>query len=210
MMNLVLFAKELSHEFKRWTCKNDDISISAGVFIAGHKFPIGEAAQRADKELEKSKDRENNLKLSLYQNLPADRGKSRMTVFNETVQWDTFEPIKGFNELLDFAMNLERLVAGGAISKSFVYSLLYLWHDTFGDRDVRGREKRTSSELTDKIKLERKRYVPYFKYKLARSMKEDIRDERLKSIGNDLKEKGVRYMPWIKIPVSWVSFRTRG
>lgn len=122
-----------------------------------------------------------------------------MTLFNETVRWDTFEPIKGFNELLDFAMDLERLVEGGAISKSFVYSLLYFWHDTFGDE----------RELNNKIKLERKRYVPYFRYKLARSMKEDIREDRLNRIRDDLEKKGVKYMPWIKIPVSWVSLRTR-
>jgi CRISPR-associated protein Csm1 len=196
--DLVLFAKDLSQEFKRWTCRNNDLNISAGVFIARHKFPIGTAARLANEQLEKSKDREKNLKLS-SKLTHADPGKDRMTLFNETVRWDTFEPIKGFNELLDFAMDLERLVEGGAISKSFVYSLLYLWHDSFGDE----------RELNNKIKLERKRYVPYFKYKLARSMKEDIREDSLKSIGNELKEKGVKYMPWIKIPVSWVSLRTR-
>jgi len=196
--DLVEFAKNLSQEFKRWTCGNDDINISAGVFIAGHKFPIGVAARLANGELEKSKDREKNIKLS-GRLTPADQGKGRMTLFNETVRWDTFEPIKGFNELLDFAMDLERLVEGGAISKSFVYSLLYFWHDTFGDE----------RELNNKIKLERKRYVPYFRYKLARSMKEDIREDRLNRIRDDLEKKGVKYMPWIKIPVSWVSLRTR-
>ena len=206
--NIVEFAKDLNQKFKSWTCRNDDISISAGVFIAGHKFPIGEAVRLANGELEKSKDREKNIKLSCGLT-PADRGKGRMTLFNETVRWDTFEPIKGFNKLLDFAMDLEKLVEGGAISKSFVYSLLYLWHDTFGDQDVRGREKRAPRELTDKIKLERKRYVPYFRYKLVRNMKEDIRDDRLNRIRDDLEEKGVKYMPWIKIPVSWVSLRTR-
>jgi len=196
--DIVEFAKDLYQEFKRWACRNDDINISAGIFIAGYKFPIGEAAQHADRELKKSKDREENIKLS-SRLTPADHGKGRMTLFNETARWDTFEPIKGFNELLDFAMDLERLVEGGAISKSFVYSLLYLWHDTFGDE----------RELNNKIKLERKRYVPYFRYKLARSMKEDIRDDRLYRIRNDLEKKGVKYMPWIKIPVSWVSLRTR-
>lgn len=194
--DLILFAKGLSHEFKRWTCKNDDISISAGVFIAGHKFPIGEAAQRADKELEKSKDRENNLKLSLTS---AGRGKDRMTVFNETVRWDSFEPIKGFNALIDFAIYLEQLVEGGTLSKSFVYSLLYLWRDTFGDE----------KELNDKIKLERKRYVPHYRYMLARGIKGNIKDEQVNRLRDDLAKNGVKYMPWIKIPVSWVSFRTR-
>jgi CRISPR-associated protein Csm1 len=194
--DLILFAKDLSDEFKRWRCENDDISISAGVFIAGHKFPIGEAAQRADKELEKSKDRENNKRLSLTS---ADRGKSRMTVFNETVRWDSFEPIKGFNELSDFAIYIEQLVEGGTLSKSFVYSLLYLWRDTFGDEN----------ELNDKIRLEWKRYVPHYRYMLARGIKGNIKDEQVNRLRDDLAKNGVKYMPWIKIPVSWVSFRTR-
>jgi CRISPR-associated protein Csm1 len=197
--DLILFAKGLSDEFKRWTCKNDDISISAGVFIvfiAGHKFPIGEAAQRADKELEKSKDREKNKRLSITS---ADRGKSRMTVFNETVRWDIFERIKGFNELIEFATYLEQLVEGGTLSKSFVYSLLYLWRDTFGDE----------KELNDKIRLERKRYVPHYRYMLARGIKGNIKDEQVNRVRDDLAKNGVKYMPWIKIPVSWVSFRTR-
>lgn len=194
--DLILFAKGLSDEFKRWACENDDISISAGIFIAGHKFPIGEAAQRADKELEKSKDRENNLKLSLTS---AGRGKDRMTVFNETVRWDSFEPIKGFKALIDFAIYLEQLVEGGTLSKSFVYSLLYLWRDTFGDK----------KELTDKIKLERKRYVPHYRYMLARGIKGNIKDEQVNRLRDNLAKNGVKYMPWIKIPVSWVSFRTR-
>lgn len=194
--DLILFAKGLSHEFKRWTCENDDMSISAGVFIAGHKFPIGEAAQRADKELEKSKDREKNKRLSITS---ADRGKSRMTVFNETVRWDIFERIKGFNELIDFAIYLEQLVEGGTLSKSFVYSLLYLWRDTFGDE----------KELNDKIKLEWKRYVPHYRYMLARSIKGNVKDEQVNRLRDDLAKNGVKYMPWIKIPVSWVSFRTR-
>ena len=194
--DLILFAKDLSDKFKRWTCENDDISISAGVFIAGHKFPIGEAAQRADKELEKSKDRENNLKLSLTS---AGRGKDRMTVFNETVRWDSFEPIKGFNALIDFAIYLEQLVEEGTLSKSFVYSLLYLWRDTFGDE----------KELNDKIRLEWKRYVPHYRYMLARGIKGNIKDEQVNRLRDDLAKNGVKYMPWIKIPVSWVSFRTR-
>jgi CRISPR-associated protein Csm1 len=196
--DIVVFAKDLYQNLKRWTCGNDDISISAGVFIAGHKFPIGEAAQRADRELEKSKDSERNKKLSCGL-IPADQGKCRMTVFNETMQWDTFEPIKGFNELLDFARYLEQLVEDGTLSKSFVFSLLYLWHYTFGDE----------KELTDKMKLERKRYVPYFKYNLARSMKGNMTDEEFKRLRAYLAKKGVRHMPWIKIPVSWVSLRTR-
>lgn len=206
--DIVEFAKSLHQDFKCWTCENTDINISAGIFIAGHKFPIGDAARYADRELEKSKDRKKNRELSCGL-APSDRGKGRMTLFNETLRWDTDGLVKGFNEVFDFALDLEKLVEGGVISKSFVYSLLYLWLDTFLDREVQKGSKKSTREVNDKMKLERKRYVPYFKYGLARSMKKGVNDELLKSEKEDLKEKGVKYMPWIKIPVSWVSLRTR-
>ena len=46
-----------------------------------------------------------------------------------------------------------------------------------------------------------KRFVPLFKYKLRL-----VKD---KEVFEDLNKKGLKFMPWIKIPVSWVSLRMR-
>jgi CRISPR-associated protein Csm1 len=69
-----------------------------------------------------------------------------------------------------------------------------MWYYTFKDE-----------ELSDEVRKEKKKYVPLLKYKLARTVKDD-------TIRADLNKKLVvnpGYMPWIKIPVSWVSMRTR-
>ena len=50
-------------------------------------------------------------------------------------------------------------------------------------------------------KLSKKRYVPLFMYKLRLIKNREIRD--------DLAKKGIKYMPWIKTPVSWASLRLR-
>ena len=50
-------------------------------------------------------------------------------------------------------------------------------------------------------RLTNKSYIPIFKYKLRL-----IKD---KQVREDLDKKGLKFMPWIKIPVSWVSLRMR-
>ena len=74
-----------------------------------------------------------------------------------------------------------------------------MWYDTFKDEAM----------LSDKVRKEKKKYVPLLKYKLARTVRGD---KHMKDLMEDLNRKLVinpGYMPWIKIPVSWVSLRTR-
>jgi CRISPR-associated protein Csm1 len=170
-------AKDIRKKFKEFTCSNEDIHISGGIYISEPKFPIGRAASLAKDVLEKSKD---------------ETGKNRMSVFNETVCWDTREPEKGFNEVLEFSMKLEDYAEMGMMSKGFIYSLLRMWHLNFG----------YGKPPSVKFRLEKKEYVPLFKYNLARTVKgkefRDILDKEIQKM-----------FPWIRVPVSWVSLRLR-
>ncbi len=120
-----------------------------------------------------------------------DQGRNRMSVFGETVCWDTKYSIKGFHELLKFSFVLENHVAERSVSKGFIYSLMRMWQSNFG----------YGEGPIDKIRLERKAHIPLLKYKLARTVNRKIRGELDKQIQ--------QVFPWIKIPVSWVSLRTR-
>ena len=44
-------------------------------------------------------------------------------------------------------------------------------------------------------------YIPLFKYKLRLIKNREIRE--------DVDKNGIKFMPWIKTPVSWVSLRLR-
>ncbi len=169
-------AKDIRQNFRDFTCNNTDISISGGVFISDQKFPIGRAASLAGEVLEKSK----------------KAGKNSMSAFGETVCWDSNELKKGFNDLFDFSVELEEYVESKKVSKSFVYSLLRMWHSSFGN----------GKEISDKIRIERKSYIPLLKYKLARAVKD-------KKFREDLDKKIQKMFPCIRIPVSWVSLRKR-
>ncbi len=172
---IIELAGDIRKNFKDFTCNNADINISGGIFISHQKFPIGRAALSAGDLLKKSK----------------EEGRNRMSVFGETVCWDSIEPKKGFFDLFDFSLELEEHVESKKVSKGFVYSLLYMWESSFRD-----------GEQPDRIKIQRKSYVPHLKYKLVRTVKD-------KEVRESLDKKIQKMFLWIKIPVSWVSLRTR-
>jgi CRISPR-associated protein Csm1 len=182
---IIQLSKDIRETFKGFTCQNPDINISAGVSIINKKFPIGRAALLAGEALEKSKNNEKSINFH-------ERKKDSISVFGETVFWDTKEDLKGFYDLLDFSTDLEKFIENKQISKGFVYSLLEMWNSNFG----------YDKRLNNKVRREKKCYVPYLKYQLARN----VRDENLR---NDLDKRIQKNFPWIKIPVSWVSLRTR-
>lgn len=181
--DIIRFADEFRNQFKKWTANNDSINISAGISIVSPKFPIGKAAQMADDELEKSK----------------DCGRDKITVFGETLMWKSNGLEKGFDEIFDFANKLEDKTENKQLSKGFTYSLLNIWEKTF-NKNVNVSNEYDWNEDMQK-RLTSKAFMPLFKYKLRL-----IHDNELKE---DIDKNGIKYMPWIKTPVSWVSLRLR-
>lgn len=174
--DIVQLSTSIRENFKEFTCHNRDINISAGISVVNKKFPIGRAAFLADDALHKSK----------------DKGKDSISLFGETVHWDTKEDIKGFNDLLDCSLEFEDLIENKEVSKSFVYSLLDMWNFNFGN----------SEKLNDKAIREKKAYIYHLKYQLARNVQN-------KQLREKLDKQVQKHFPWIRIPVSWVSLRTR-
>lgn len=180
--DIIKFALEFRNRFKKWTAQNDSINISAGIVITSPKFPIGKAAVMADEELEKSK----------------DCGRDKITVFGEVLSWQSKDNYKGFEDLFEFANELEDLTSKKITSKGFVYSLLKIWKRAQIDDLSSFNYESWRNKNFEKVST--KRYVPMLMYKL-RLIKKDYRD--------DLAKKTIKYMPWIKFPVSWTSLRLR-
>lgn len=181
----IKFGKDLRDKFKEWTCDNNSINLSAGINIVSAKFPIGKAVDMAENYLEKSK----------------SCGKDKITIFNETVSWNKSSSA-GFDELLEFSEDLEKyyLSKERGVSKSFIYSLLHMWQYSYTDKT---KFINNEDDWIDNILLRKqtKKFVPVFKYRLRLIKNPSVRD--------DLDGKIIGYMPWIRIPVSWVSLRTR-
>lgn len=96
------FAHEFYEVFSRYTGKNPDLTVSAGIALAGPKDPVLGTAEICENFLEESK----------------EKGKDRVTLFQTTVKWDCYK------ELLDTAKGLKDMVDEDKISTIFLYRLL--------------------------------------------------------------------------------------
>jgi CRISPR-associated protein Csm1 len=180
---IIELAQDIRTEFKKITCENPNISISAGIAVVDPHYPVARTVMLADENLEEAKNE--------------DIRKDRISLFNEVVRWDSTGSVeKDFGTIFSLAKTLEEMSNGKVISKSFIYSLLRMWRDTFADLDSLPKEKRI------KARSERKRYMPLLKYQLVRNVKDEAKRE-------EIGMKIARTMAWIRIPVSWVSLRTR-
>ena len=181
--DIILFAEELRNKFKEWTCNNPSINLSAGINIVSPKFPIGKAAIMSEDYLETSK----------------SCGRNKITLFGEVVNWDSTDNIKGFEDIFEFCRDLEKNCENKNISKGFVYSMLHLWQNSYESKGLASNTDKWEEDVVKRLQI--KRYVPLFKYKLRL-----IKNRELKE---DIDKKGLKFMPWIKIPVSWISLRMR-
>ena len=137
----------------------------------------------ADEELEKSK----------------DCGRDKITLFNQVLSWNNTGQIMGFEDIFKFAKKIEKLREDNELSSGFVYSLMHIWQY----KNNIGELPEFTSDSWTKYNLSKSRYngfMPRFVYKL-RLIKKPLKE--------DLQSDGKKFMPWIKIPVSWSSLRLR-
>lgn len=95
-------AKSLRNDFQRFT-NNPKLTISAGVVINGHNYPIATAAEEVKTALDASKARD---------------GKNCITVLGHTLKWDEWQKISG--EWL----NLKEIATKEKIPTTFLHNLL--------------------------------------------------------------------------------------
>ncbi len=181
--DIIKFAQELRNSFKIWTANNPSINLSGGINIVSPKFPIGKAAIMSEDYLDAAK----------------SCGRDKLTLFGEVVNWDSKDLIKGFDDLFEFAEQLEEFCMGEKLSKGIVYSMLHLWQNNYKNTGLLSNESKWDEDAHNRLSI--RRFVPLFKYKLRL-----VKD---KEVHKTLNKKGLKFMPWIKIPVSWVSLRMR-
>ncbi len=184
---IIELAEKIRKDFKEFTCENPRINISAGISVVDSHYPVARTVKLA----------ENNLELAKSH----FKTKNSIALFNECICWDNGvlgDRRKGFEKIFEVTKKLEKEVENKNISKGFLYSLAKMWLGTFGDlKTLKNIEEFRGCGIH-----ERKGYMPYLKYKLIRSIKKQ-------EIRLDIEQNIKPIMPWIRVPVSWVSLRLR-
>ncbi len=96
--SILEFATSLHEDFHKYTCRNREMTLSAGIVLQSYHHPVGQAAEEAAKAVEKSK----------------TEGRDRFTLLGHTLTWEKWGTVKKQWE----AMRMERT------SSAFLYSLL--------------------------------------------------------------------------------------
>lgn len=184
--DIINFSIVLRDKFKEWTCDNSSINISAGIGVYNYMFPIGNASIEVESFLNKSK----------------NCGKDKITLFNQTLSWDDVGDILGFKRILTFGKKLEDLTENGLVPLTFTSSLYDIWEKNknfqLNDMDERDVNDEDSWLEYNSKKLVSGLHVPKYYYRLGMVEKENIRNELSGYF---------KFIPWIKIPVSWVNLR---
>jgi CRISPR-associated protein Csm1 len=177
---IVDLAQEINDQFRKFTCENENVTLSAGILFVKPHFPVQRFAQLAGKQLDRSKS------IGESQDRPGPNRKDRITLFRETVRWQ--ENNKGFDQLLDLSKKVVDRVREDKLPRSFIHFLLRLHAQYF----FKEREQKLM-------------WVPKFFYALARRVsKEVIADKQL-----NLEENISWLMQYIRILANYVSLKIR-
>jgi len=105
---MIIFSIFLNMQFRKYTCSNRFVTLSAGLAFVKPKHPIASAIKQAELLLEESK----------------GGGKNMITLFGTTVEWEKLPVLIDFFLFLDKKMNDN----DSEINTSFLHRLLRYHH----------------------------------------------------------------------------------
>ena len=115
----VELARRLNEDFHAYTCRNPNITLSAGVVMVKPHFPVQRFVGLADDALKAAK----------------RAGRDRITIFeSEPVRW-TDKGHQGFDQLLELAHDLREKVEGGDVPSTLLYDIDRLWNKKHKDKN---------------------------------------------------------------------------
>lgn len=189
---MIIFAMLLNVKFRKFTCENPHITLSAGLALAKPKFPIPAAIRQADQLLEKSK----------------AEGKNRITFFGTTTPWENLPRLIEFFLFLDGKLRAEPKES--LLSSAFLYKILES-HKKASTLLTEGRIDALSYLAKLSYDIERNLVKRDSRGDIIKGAEEQ---EVLSSLITDSPMKNGKVNPHAlifeaKIPVSWAIFRNR-
>jgi len=183
------FAQKLNHEFRSFTCNNENITLSAGIAIVAPKYPISASIEIAEEALTASK----------------SAGKNCVTFFDTTIKWTELQRILEYKNLMHDGLNN----FGDIFTTRFIHKLLHYQQMYFkakaGDVEklifhsrMRYDVRRNLEEKIERFKVEEQK--DWFNTKILPMMQRLYQtpiDENLNLMNN------------LKIPVYWTLYKNR-
>ncbi|MCD6532636.1 MAG: type III-A CRISPR-associated protein Cas10/Csm1 [Deltaproteobacteria bacterium] len=158
---IIELAEVLRKSFAEYVCFNSELHFSAGITLHKPHTPIDKLAREAEAGLEKAKH--------------FDEAKNRLTLFGETVTWETLAQLDDIR--VQFASWLEQKV----INKALLYRLAKLCILAARAKQEEARLKR--GEKVDLSALTSLKWRSQLCYMLERNVAKDLtRDERKKAL----------------------------
>ncbi len=178
------FSKILYEDFRKFTCQNPNITLSAGLVISKPRFPIRRSADMVAEALETAK----------------NTGRDRITLFNHSIRWDEFEPLRKFAEFLD--VNLDNSESG--ITMGFLYRLFNYYQNYL--------------LFLEKGRIDGLKFYSQVAYDVGRNViKYDENNrivnskiiEELSTKLYDFKKVEKNFLKNLRIPLSWVLYKNK-
>ena len=144
--NIMHFAQRLQNDFKEFTCANDYMSFSAGIFMCHENYPVARFAEDAAEAEEAAKKFEGSGEL----------GKNAVSIFGHTLSWKSYDKqLKFAEDLMEFIEdeNLPALANKGKLARSFIHRLLRIIKSAVREREglENGKVKKKGSIISDKF-----------------------------------------------------------
>jgi len=106
--DIIRFALELRRKFKLYTCRNNNINLSAAVILAHPHHPVARVVEKAETSLSRAK----------------NSGRNCINALGVILSWEDFEQSIENGDFLDGLMNASTPSGRKKLGNSFVYRLL--------------------------------------------------------------------------------------
>lgn len=147
--NALCFARELEKDFRRFTCGNEQVNFSAGLFVCNPHYPIPRLAKDAEAAEHKAKKHQGGSK-----------GKNALHVFNHTLSWEDFQKMMAFSDDMQQVVGKGEEGAGKSFKRSMVRRFLRIINVH--------NDKRFQSDKAGDLRFERMRHIAALHGLLAR------------------------------------------
>mgnify|MGYP001381103706 CR=1 FL=1 len=190
------FTQEFYDKFRDFTCHHPQVTFSAGICMFRFDYPIIMSSQMTEAALEKAKNY-----LEIGRTAPS---KNKISLFGEIFNWEEFDCIRSFKELLLKTMANNSNENKGEFGRAFLYKI---WKSALGFKRI------LQDSLQGRVDNVRFWRLAYYLRDVAREDADELIEEYRKIVINNVLGKStdekVSNIMVVPAAVKWAQMETR-